>query len=140
MAEIVARLNEMGHHLALQEDDATEVEYHDETDLSEGTHCWLRINADWIASAGWQGLSSAGLTEEEKAVAETKPMWEIRLLIESDDPAERERITDSLADVLCPLPVSEHDECPTPWFIVATPLEHLDNEEAERWREVLNRD
>jgi len=130
----------MGHHLALHEDDETEIGYHDETDLPERAHCWLRINADWIGSAGWRGFSSGSLDEESRRAAEAITLWEIRLLIETDDPGERERSTDSLANILCPLPVSEHDECPTPWFIVATPLEHLDDEEAERWRDVLNRE
>jgi hypothetical protein len=58
----------------------------------------------------------------------------------SDDVAERERITDALANVLCPLPLSEQDDCPTPWFIVSTPLAQLDDDEAEGWRDVLNRE
>jgi hypothetical protein len=137
MAEIAERLHGLGHRLSLFEDevgDMGEVGYHDDHDPPGGAHCWLRIDGTFLASAGWAEHAN-GDTEVPQPT-----MWEVRLLVETDDPEELDRITDAVANIGCPLPVSEHDQCPTPWWVVSTPLEQLDEEEAARWRDVLNRE
>ena len=64
-----------------------------------------------------------------------KPIWQIRLLVESDDAAEVERLAQAVGRVACPEddPSPQH-VCPVPWFVVTS-----EAEDAEEWREVLNR-
>lgn len=68
-----------------------------------------------------------------------KSLWQIKLIIESDDEAEVDRIADEVSRVACPtLPVdtaADH-ECEIPWIVVTSPLE---GDDAVGWRETLNR-
>lgn len=61
----------------------------------------------------------------------------ITLYVETDDEDEVERLANAIALAAC----VPHDEltddhvCPTPWFVVTL----YDDEDAEPWRELLNR-
>jgi hypothetical protein len=66
LAEVVTRLNRMGHRLVLEVDEVGEVGYHDDTNPPDGKHCWLRISADTTVSAGWLGIWSGSLDEDDE--------------------------------------------------------------------------
>jgi hypothetical protein len=69
----------------------------------------------------------------------SKPIWEIKLIIESDDVAQVDRIADEVSRVACPtLPadMTADHECDIPWLVVSTPL---DDDQADAWRNDLNR-
>lgn len=66
-------------------------------------------------------------------------MWEIKLIIETDDLDELERITEGVMRVACPLPDDEiaiDHRCPVPWFVITSDIRPT---EAERFRDALNR-
>jgi hypothetical protein len=68
-----------------------------------------------------------------------KPMYRIEVLLETDDHAVIDRISEAISEVVCPFPVGhgepDHD-CPVPWFIVGSEMSEA---EAGEWRELLNR-
>jgi hypothetical protein len=65
-------------------------------------------------------------------------IWEVRLLIETDDEADVERIADAVGKAACPHDaLAEPDHaCPVPWFVIRSPLY---DQEASFWRDALNR-
>lgn len=65
-------------------------------------------------------------------------VWNIEVLIQTDDDAVVEATTDAIAALMCG---PEHElglehRCDPPWFIVASPLK---KRKAKRWRSLLNR-
>jgi hypothetical protein len=63
-------------------------------------------------------------------MAAHKPIWEIRLLVETDDPSELERLADAVALVACPEESSDPDHtCRIPWFVVSSELD-----DGDAWR------
>ena len=63
-------------------------------------------------------------------------IWNVQLLVETDDESEVGRIADAVGKVACPEePASDH-VCRIPWFLITT---LLDEDDANRWREDLNR-
>jgi hypothetical protein len=65
------------------------------------------------------------------------PMYRIEVFLETDDREVVDRITDAIAQVVCPIPIDTPEHvCPVPWFIVTS---EMDEAEARGWRELLNR-
>jgi hypothetical protein len=65
-------------------------------------------------------------------------IWNIRVLIETDDEAVVEAKVNAITEILCPsagLRNAEH-MCDPPWFIVTIPLRP---KKSKRWRPLLNR-
>ena len=68
-----------------------------------------------------------------------EPLWQIKLIIESDDEAEVERVAEQVSRAACPtLPgdITVDHECEIPWMVVTSRIE---GDEAEGWRDALNR-
>ena len=66
-------------------------------------------------------------------------MHEIRLIVETDDQAEVERLTDAIWAGACPVDIdhlSAHHVCRIPWFVITSTMSAKD---AEGWRDMLNR-
>jgi hypothetical protein len=64
-----------------------------------------------------------------------KPMiFQIKLLVETDDPAEVERLADAVAKAACPDDLSEGHQCSIPWFVITSPVDEPDS-----LRDLLNR-
>ena len=66
-------------------------------------------------------------------------MHEIRLIVETDDQAEVEGLTDAICAVACPVDIdhlSAHHVCRIPWFVITSTMSAKD---AEGWRDMLNR-
>ena len=66
-------------------------------------------------------------------------MHEIRLIVETDDQAEVERLTDAICAVACPVDIdhlSAHHVCRIPWFVITSTMSAKD---AGGWRDMLNR-
>lgn len=65
-------------------------------------------------------------------------MWNIRVLIETDDESVVHNIVDVTSETLCPavgLRDPQH-ACDPPWFMVTSPLRR---KKSKRWRSLLNR-
>ncbi len=62
-------------------------------------------------------------------------IFQIKLLVETDDEDEVERLAEAVGLVVCPQddPSPSH-ACPVPWFVVTSELE-----DPESWRDLLNR-
>ena len=64
-------------------------------------------------------------------------IWKIELLVETDDEAEVDRLSDRVEQLACDLPTGGDDHaCRLPWFLVTSAL---DDVEAATWRPELNR-
>lgn len=74
---------------------------------------------------------------DHKGPSPQPPMYEIRILVEVSGDEELEQWSDRVSKVLCN---SEHDDpleaCPIPWFVAS---HELDEGEAAKWRDLLNR-
>ena len=65
-------------------------------------------------------------------------IWNIRVMIETDDDEVVEATIDAIGEALCGPEDTlglEH-RCDPPWFIISSPL---DKKKAKRWRKMLNR-
>jgi len=82
------------------------------------------------------------LDDDDSTASATAPdpdMWEIKLVIETDDAAAVERISDAVALAVCPVPfdrMTAAHQCEVPWMIATS---ELTGDEAEGWRGTLNR-
>ena len=66
-------------------------------------------------------------------------IYEIKLIVETDDEGEVERLTDAIQAAVCPVTdeaVAVDHACRVPWFVVRT---ELSAKNAEAWRGTLNR-
>lgn len=66
-------------------------------------------------------------------------MYAIRLIVETDDEAEVERLTEAICAVACPVDtdhLSADHVCRIPWFVITSTMSAKD---AEGWRDLLNR-
>jgi len=63
-------------------------------------------------------------------------VFEIKLLIETDDEVEAQGFADKISKLACPIDEFETHECRVPWFVITY---RLDDAEAEDIRELLNR-
>jgi len=65
-------------------------------------------------------------------------IWNIKVMIETDDPSVVEATVDAFAEKLCGPEAEQGPDhrCDPPWFIVSSPLS---KKKARRWRSMLNR-
>jgi hypothetical protein len=66
-------------------------------------------------------------------------MWQITLIIETDDVDELERIIEGVKRVACPLPddaIAVDHVCPVGWFVITS---NMPRKEADNFRDTLNR-
>ena len=63
-------------------------------------------------------------------------LWKISLIVETDDEAEIERLSEIVGNLACDVPANQDHTCRLPWFVI-TGL--LPDDEADAWREDLNR-
>jgi hypothetical protein len=68
-------------------------------------------------------------------MAAKPPLHEIRLLLETDDESEIERLSDAIASLACPHRPSDDHRCAIPWLVVSAPVEKA----KKWWRDLLNR-
>lgn len=64
----------------------------------------------------------------------TKAIYEIKLLVETDDPAILDQLAAKVATAACDHDAHDEHKCATPWFIITSPVE-----DADEWRDLLNR-
>jgi hypothetical protein len=63
-------------------------------------------------------------------------LWSIKIVLETDDRALVDQITDRVTDMVCPIPVREPHDCEPPWFVVTS---RMPKKKARKWRTLLNR-
>jgi hypothetical protein len=64
-------------------------------------------------------------------------MYKIELIVEVENEAQVEELTERVISTVCDRDHSDLNvKCPVPWFITTT---EMDAEEADAWREDLNR-
>ena len=63
-------------------------------------------------------------------------VYEIKLLVETDDDAEAEALSAAVRHLACPVDDFEDHVCRVPWFVMAY---QLSDDEAAEVRDLLNR-
>lgn len=62
------------------------------------------------------------------------PIFQIKVLVETDDLAELEALADAIGKVVCPAGASSGHACRIPWFVITSPVD-----KPKKWRDLLNR-